>query len=56
MTIWKAQYVADMVGVMRHIDVDARLVRQVLKKDLGMRFRQIRRVPPEGNTARCLVL
>ena len=36
--------------------VKVTLVRRVLKRDLGLRYRLVRKVPIQANSERCLVL
>ena len=51
--IRNADHVKMMVKVTNGLEVKPELVRNVLRKDLGFRYRRVRRVPPVANSERC---
>ena len=47
----------DAVVKLRHkLEVKKPQVKDVLRSELGLSYRKVRRIPPNGNTDRCLVL
>lgn len=54
--IWKAKDVQKMVQESSGTSVTLPEVRKVFKRDFGLRYKLIKRVPFHGNTPRCLVL
>ena len=54
--IIRLQQVKDAVAEDTGLDVDKRLVSQVLRKDMGLGYRLGKTVPIQSNDERCLVL
>lgn len=54
--IWRSQQVSDQVKMRRKTHVSMHFVGEVLRKCMHMRYKKVKRVPFQGNSARCLVL
>ena len=56
MPITSAKLVCDAVKDNLSLDVDDRLVREVMRKEMRLGYRQVKTVPIQSNSERCLVL
>ena len=54
--ITSAKLVCDAVKGNLDLEVDDRLVREVMRKDMRLGYRQVKTVPIQSNSERCLVL
>ena len=44
-----------MVKVTSDLDVDKKMVQQVLKQHIGLTYRRMKKVPIQANSTRCMV-
>ena len=52
----KSQQVVDKLAQQDGMQIKKHYVCQVLRHDIGARYKRVRKVPFLGNTARCLLL
>jgi transposase len=53
--VWKASQITNEVNAGTELRVTDRLVRQVFREDLDLRYRKLKRIAFQGNSERCLV-
>ena len=54
--ITNAKQVQLQVKVKHELDLNVAQVQRALRKDLGLGYRRVRKIPIQGNSERCLVL
>ncbi len=54
--IVKAAQIKEQIKEKNNVDISNQKIRKILKNEMGLRYRRVKKVPIQANSERCLIL
>ena len=54
--IVKAAQIKEQIKEQNNVDISNQKIRKILKNEMGLRYRRVKKVPIQANSERCLIL